>query len=91
MKVMGYPKLLVNRCTVLPGDTFLLTKGAGVGRGSLIFLTSEELIIWAGSQLTQASLAEKAQSENRARHLHKDLGRCKLPWDRQGCTIIKLT
>lgn len=34
MKVMGYPKLLVNRCTVLPGDTFLLTKGAGVGWGA---------------------------------------------------------
>lgn len=51
MKVMGYSKLMVNCCTVVPGDTFTFTKGAGVGRGSLIFLTSEELIIWAGSHL----------------------------------------
>ena len=35
MKVMGYLKLLVNRGTVLPGDTFLLTKGAGVREGEL--------------------------------------------------------
>lgn len=60
MKVMGYPKLLVNRCTVLPGETFLLTKGAGVGRGSLIFLTSEELIIWAGSQLDSSQSSRES-------------------------------
>lgn len=39
MKMMGYLKLLVNCCTVLPDDTFLLTKGAGVREGELDFFS----------------------------------------------------
>lgn len=81
MKVIGYINLLVNHCSGVPGDTFLLTNGARVREGELdFFLTTEELIIGAGREpaqhsRNQASLSEKAYSENMARHFQKDLSK----------------